>query len=48
MAYHMLLTKSIGKTKDLTTKNILFNMHYQKLIREKGRVSKIQSSDFMT
>jgi hypothetical protein len=37
MAYHMLLTNSIGKTKDLTTRNTLFNIHYQKLIRGKGK-----------
>jgi hypothetical protein len=36
-AYHTLLTNTIGKTRDLTTKNILFNMHYQKLIQEKEK-----------
>jgi hypothetical protein len=38
MAYHTLLQNIIGKTEDLTTKNILFNMHYQRLIRGKGKV----------
>jgi hypothetical protein len=33
-----LLTSIIGKTKDLTTKNILFNMHSQRLIPRKGKL----------
>ena len=37
MAYRTLLTNIIGKAKDLTTKNILFNMHYQKLIQGEGK-----------
>jgi hypothetical protein len=46
MAYHTLLTSTIGKTKDLTTKNILFNMHSQKLIPRKGKL--INSSCMQT
>jgi hypothetical protein len=41
MAYLTLLTNIIGKTKELTTKNILFNMHYQRLIRGKGKLVNI-------
>ena len=41
MAYRTLLTNTIGKTRDLTTKNILFNMHYQKLIRGRGKLVNI-------
>jgi hypothetical protein len=37
MAYHTLLTNIIGKTKELMTKSILFNMHYQKLSQGKGK-----------
>ena len=36
MAYHTLLANTIEKTKELTTKNTLFNMHYQRLILGKG------------
>jgi hypothetical protein len=35
MAYRTLLTNTIGKTTELTIKNISFNMHYQRLIRGK-------------
>ena len=38
MSYHTLLANTIGKTKDLTTKNILFNMRYQRLNPGKGKV----------
>ena len=38
MAYHTLLANTIEKTKELTTKNTLFNMHYQKLILGKGKL----------
>jgi hypothetical protein len=31
-----LLANTIGKTKESTTKNILFNMHCQKFIQRKG------------
>jgi hypothetical protein len=41
MAYHTLLANTIEKTKELTTKNTLFNMHYQRLIRGKGKISNI-------
>ena len=41
MAYRTLLTNSIGKTRDLTIKNISFNMHYQKLILGKGTLGKL-------
>jgi hypothetical protein len=43
MAYHASLTNIIGKTKDLTTKNIYFNMRYQRLILEKGTL--VNTSD---
>jgi hypothetical protein len=33
-----LLTNIIGKTKGLTTRNILFSMHYQRLMQGKGKV----------
>jgi hypothetical protein len=41
MVYLTSLTNIIGKTKALTIKNILFNMHYRKLIREKGKLSNV-------
>jgi len=41
MACHTLLTNIIGKTRDLMIKNILFNMHYQKLIRGRGKLVNI-------
>jgi hypothetical protein len=41
MAYHRLLANIIGKRNDLPTKNILINMHYQKLILAKGKVFNI-------
>jgi hypothetical protein len=44
MAYHTLLVNIIGRTKDLTTKSILFNMHYQRLILGKGTL--VNTSDY--
>ena len=41
MAYHTSLANTIGKTKDLTTKSISFNMRYQRLIQGKGKVHNI-------
>jgi hypothetical protein len=38
MEYLTLLTNIIGKTKGLTTRNILFSMHYQRLMQGKGKV----------
>jgi hypothetical protein len=34
MEYPTLLTNTIGKTKDLTTKSISFNMQSQELVQE--------------
>jgi hypothetical protein len=48
MAYHMSLANIIGKTKVLPIKNILFNMHYRKLIRGKGKLSNISCRDLHT
>jgi hypothetical protein len=41
MAYLTSLTNTIGKTKELMIKNTLFNMHYQKLNRGKGKLVNI-------
>ena len=39
--YHILLANIIGKIKELKTKNILFNMLYQRLIRGEGKICSV-------
>ena len=42
MVYHTSLTNTTGKTKDLMTRNTLFNMHNQRLIRGKVKLVNTQ------
>jgi len=37
----LIVNKYYWKNKDLLTKNILFNLHYQKLVQVKGKVLNI-------
>jgi hypothetical protein len=47
MGYLTSLTNIIGKIKELTTKSILFNMHYQKLMRGKEKLVTIHTIIFI-